>query len=238
MKKSELVKQIIETERKESTTVWDNKGRIYTFLNPVSYLKARKHRDLFREFDGVFADGSLLVFAIRFFYGKRVTRKSFDTTSIASLVFSYAQKQNKTVYIVASRQDQVEKAVAKISRHYEGIRIVGYRSGYFNSENEQNQEAAHIAKLNPDILIVGMGIIIQEEFVLKTREKGYQGVSFTCGGYISQISDGLINYYPKLINKTNTRFLYRMYEEPHTRKRYLKAGLVFPILFFKERLFG
>ena len=47
-----------------------------------------------------------------------------------------------------------------------------------------------------------------------------------------------INYYPKWIDKYNLRFLYRMYKEPHTRMRYLKAGIIFPLRFVWERLTG
>ena len=32
---------------------------IYTFLNPVSYLLARKNLSLFNQFDGIFADGTI-----------------------------------------------------------------------------------------------------------------------------------------------------------------------------------
>ena len=45
-------------------------------------------------------------------------------------------------------------------------------------------------------------------------------------------------YYPDIINRMNLRFLYRMYKEPHTRKRYAIAGLVFPVRFVWERFFG
>ena len=34
------------------------------------------------------------------------------------------------------------------------------------------------------------------------------------------------------------RFVYRMWKEPHTRKRYLMAGLLFPTKFIAERIFG
>ena len=61
--------------------------------------------------DGIFADGGLLVKAIKLVYGKQVTRRSFDMTSMAPELFSYAEENGKTIYIVASKQEQVEKAV-------------------------------------------------------------------------------------------------------------------------------
>lgn len=214
------------------------KGSIYTFLNPVSYLDALKNKDLFSQFDGIFADGSLLVAAIKMLYGKQVTRKSFDMTSVAPQLFEYAQQNQQSIYIVASKQEQVEKAVNIYKERYPNINIIGYRNGYFTNEEEIDEEAKHIVGMNPDFLIVGMGAIAQERFLLKVKETGFKGIGFTCGGFIHQTASNMIDYYPAWIDRMNLRFLYRMYKEPHTRKRYIKAGLFFPVRFIWERFFG
>ena len=213
---------------------------IYSFLNPVSYLDALKNKELFIQMDGLFADGSLLVAAIKLLYGVNVMRRSFDMTSIAPIIFNYAVENGKSIYIVASKQEQVEKTVTIIHERYKGINIVGYRNGYFANEEEKDSEANHITELNPDFLIVGMGVIMQEEFLVKVKKNGFQGIGFTCGGFIHQTAelDDKIDYYPLWIDRMNLRFLYRMYKEPHTRKRYLEAGFVFPIRFVWERFFG
>ena len=78
-----LVTYILQTEKWTFPELFETKNRIYTFLNPVSYLIALENKSLFEQFDGIFADGSLLVSAIRLVYGKRVTRRSFDMTSLA-----------------------------------------------------------------------------------------------------------------------------------------------------------
>ena len=215
-----------------------SKGRIYTFLNPVSYLEAEKNEDLFSSFDGIFIDGSILAKAIWLLYGKRVSRRSFDMTSIGAEIFDYATKERKGIYIVSSEQNNVELAVNHIKERFNGIQIIGYRNGYFKNEEEKNLEIQKIISENPDYLIVGMGVVKQEEFLLKAKEAGYQGIGFTCGGFISQIAQNNIDYYPAWVDRMNVRFLYRMYKEPHTRKRYLKAGVLFPIVFVKERFFG
>ena len=230
--------KIINTETDIINCALNNQGSIYTFLNPVSYLEAMRHKDMFMQFDGIYADGSILVKAIRILYGRKVTRKSFDTTSLAADVFDYATKEGKSIYIVSSEQNSVEKAVNHIKERFNGIQVIGYRNGFFKNEEEKDLEIRKIISLNPDYLIVGMGVIKQEEFLLRAKELGYLGIGFTCGGFISQIAENNIDYYPAWIDRMNLRFLYRMYKEPHTRKRYFKAGILFPIVFIKERLFG
>lgn len=230
--------KIINSETDIINCALNNQGSIYTFLNPVSYLEAMRHKDMFMQFDGIYADGSILVKAIRILYGRKVTRKSFDTTSIAADVFDYATKEGKSIYIVSSEQNSVEKAVNHIKERFNGIQVIGYRNGFFKNEEEKDLEIRKIISLNPDYLIVGMGVIKQEEFLLRAKEAGYQGIGFTCGGFISQIAQNNIDYYPAWVDRMNVRFLYRMYKEPHTRKRYLKAGILFPIVFVKEKFFG
>lgn len=236
--KSILVKRILETEKNAMNNIFSTPKRIYTFLNPVSYITAIEHKDLFGRFDGIFADGSILVDAIELLYGKHVTRRSFDMTSLAPELLLYAEANGKTVYVVASRQEQVEKAVEIFHNSYPRLLFAGYRNGYFSSEAEKDEEARHIVSVNPDFLIVGMGALVQEQFLLKVKEAGYKGIGFTCGGFIHQTSKNEIDYYPAWVDRTNLRFVYRMYKEPHTRKRYLQAALLFPARFIWERFFG
>ena len=79
---------------------------------------------------------------------------------------------------------------------------------------------------------------MQEKFLLKVKNAGYLGIGFTCGGFIHQTSRNEIDYYPTWVDKTNLRFVYRMWKEPHTRKRYVTAGLLFPVRFIAEKIFG
>jgi len=230
-----LIDKILSLRDESIEDILSQQERIYTFLNPVSYLDALNYKNLFEKFDGIFADGMMLVRAIEMLYLMPVSRRSFDMTSLAPQLFRFAQKKSKTIYIVASKQEQVEKGVEILLQRYHGLKIIGYRNGYFVDEAEKDVEAQHIVEMNPDFLIVGMGIVKQEEFLLKVKNTGFKGIGFTCGGFIHQLAMNEIDYYPIWIDKYNLRFLYRMYKEPHTRKRYLKAGIVFPIRFIWER---
>lgn len=234
---STLVKNIVSTETNNLKLLFTQKGKIYTFLNPVSYLTALDNKKLFEQFDGIFADGSILVAAIKTLYGKTVTRRSFDMTSLAPKLLSYAEKEQKSIYIVASQQDQVEKAMKIFKERYPNLIVAGYRNGYFDSEKDMDTEAEKITQINPDFLIVGMGVLMQEKFLLLTKNHGFQGIGFTCGGFIHQTSKNEIDYYPSWADKLNLRFVYRMYKEKHTRKRYIQAALLFPARALSLRMY-
>lgn len=229
-----LVKKIIKTESIDLDSLFSKNG-IYSFLNPVSYLEALKNKDLFLSLDGLFSDGSILVFFINLFYFRHITRRSFDMTSLAAETFKFAVENNKSIYFIGSRQEQVESAVRIFKSNYPQLNVIGYRNGYLKSEDEQLAEAKHICDLKPDFLIVGLGIVRQEIFLLLVKKLGFKGIGFTCGGFLHQTAENKINYYPKWVDNYNVRFLYRMIVEKHTRKRYLKAAFVFPVKFIKER---
>lgn len=231
-----LASLIIRTERLSGgQDVFAQKGRVYTFLNPVSYLTALDNKDLFGQMDGIFADGSLLVKAVRLVYGVKVTRRSFDMTSMAPELFDFAEREGKSVYIVASKQEQVERAVEIFRERYPRLIVSGARNGYFASEEELVSEARRIVKISPDFLIVGMGALAQERFLLRVRQQGFAGTGFTCGGFIHQTSMNEIDYYPAWVDRMNLRFLYRMAKEKHTRTRYFKAAFLFPVRFMWEK---
>ena len=52
-----LLNKIIQTDKLLFLHLVTQKNRIYTFLNPVSYLIALENKSLFEQFDGIFADG-------------------------------------------------------------------------------------------------------------------------------------------------------------------------------------
>lgn len=234
MSTSVLVKKIIETNPC-CMEMFENKGKIYTFLNPVSYLEALKNKDLYTGFDGILVDGKFLAVAIRLFYRQRVKRLSFDMTSLAPELFAYSEIHNKTIYIVAGKQDELDCTVATFAEHYPRLNFVGTRNGYFDDNQAVESEIQKIISINPDFVICGMGALKQELFLMRLKKTGYKGIAFTCGGFISQTSkQNDIVYYPKFFDILDLRFVYRMIKEKHTRKRYLQAFFWFPICFMKE----
>ena len=53
--KSIIVNKILSTERSSVHQIFETKGKVYTYLNPVSYLTALDNKELFRRLDGLFA---------------------------------------------------------------------------------------------------------------------------------------------------------------------------------------
>ncbi|SIR42461.1 WecB/TagA/CpsF family glycosyltransferase [Pontibacter lucknowensis] len=188
-----------------------------TFINPVSYLIARDQRHLYQQFDYLLADGWLFVAALRF-AGIPAKRFSFDMTSMAFSVFNDAISNNKSIYFIGAKQAEIERFIKMIQQHFPKLNILGYRDGYFSDNAERDETLECIKILAPDIVVAGLGVPLQEKFLVDLYHKGWSGQGYTCGGFIHQTIDRL-NYYPDWINKFNLRMPYRFIKEPHFRKR-------------------
>ena len=203
-------------------------GKLYSFINPYSYLILRRENSL-NNIDFLFVDGGLLSSMLTFSLGMKIPRVSFDMTSLAPRVFSNAELLGGTIYLVGSKNDEIKRAVINIKNSYPNLNIIGYRNGYFLGDEYVN-ELDKISLINPNILIVGMGAPIQEKFLIDCRNRGWTGTGFTCGGFFHQTAKA-IQYYPEWIDRFNLRWLYRIYDEPKLLRRYLIDYSKFLVVF-------
>ncbi|MEC7998984.1 MAG: WecB/TagA/CpsF family glycosyltransferase, partial [Bacteroidota bacterium] len=102
---------------------------------------------------------------------------------------------------------------------YPDLNIIGSRDGYFKDDEELMLHIKEIIKLNPEVIIVGMGSPLQENYLIKLKGAGWSGRGFSCGGFLHQSFQNT-DYYPNWVNKLNIRWLYRICNEPKLIKRY------------------
>ncbi|MCA4960460.1 WecB/TagA/CpsF family glycosyltransferase [Pseudomonas sp. Y24-6] len=167
-----------------------------------------------------FCDGMLMSGFMSRVTGQPVQRVSFDFTSIADPVLRDAEQQHLRVYIVGATQSELEAFIAKLRVRYPQLIIAGAHNGYFNQAQAKNLHA-DIRTTGANLLLVGLGAGLQESFMIDAMNAGFDGVAFTCGGFIRQEATASESYYPAKINRLHLRAFYRMYREPHTIKRYL-----------------
>ncbi|MDE7412811.1 MAG: WecB/TagA/CpsF family glycosyltransferase [Muribaculaceae bacterium] len=235
MNNKDFVDAIVRSAQRYPDATFSEKGRIHTCVNPYSYHLVRNNSDLYNDMDGLFVDGILMVKFIGWFWGHKIPRLSFDMTGMAPDLFNRLNQNDETIFFVGARQEEIEETVKQIRSNYPGMNIIGFRNGYFQTEEERHDTIQQILQTNPDFTIIGMGMALQENFALDLKKAGYQGIAFTCGGFLHQTSKG-INYYPEWINKYNLRAFYRLYKERGLFKRLYYILLEFPILFTLDSL--
>lgn len=215
------------------------KKGIHTFLNPFSYIKLRSRVDIIEDFDFIHVDGFSLVVLYNILFKKNIKRYSFDMTSVAPTLFELAIKEELSLCIIGSDKESVGKFQKVILSSYPDLKISFLRNGYFASEDEKRSVQEYVIDSGFDIVIVGMGAVLQDEFLVSLKLMGFKGYGYTCGGFIHQTALGKIDYYPKFINKFNLRWLYRIFSEPKLAGRYFydypKAILQILIDFYRYK---
>jgi exopolysaccharide biosynthesis WecB/TagA/CpsF family protein len=209
----------------KSITSFDprNKGMV-TFLNPHSYTLAFKNAHLFEKFDVIAPDGIFVVFVLNLLKAAsfRIKRFSCDMTSIVPYIFNIAIENNLKIFFLGADPVSIKQTMEVFRSSFPALQISGYKNGYFSSDWERQEVINSIVELNPPIVLIGMGSILQETMAIDLREAGYQGAVYTCGGFLHQTKNE-IEFYPKFINQLNLRFFYRIYKENGFLKRSIKT---------------
>lgn len=150
----------------------------------------------------------------------------------------YISKQSSTtsVFLLGSKQEVVEKAAINFIRKWPNLSLTGYHHGYFD-DPEKIMEI--IKDKRPQLLIVGMGVPLQELFIDKNwKQLKDSGVRIAiAGGAILDFISGSIPRAPQFIRNIKCEWTFRLLIEPRRlARRYLIEGFSFFKLVFKEWL--
>lgn len=209
----------------------ENEGKLITFLNPYYIELLRNNPNLYQKFDYICSDGMIPIILNRIWKHPKSFRISFDMTSLAKKLFERIEQTKESVYFIGSKQTDIDMFVQNIQKQYSQINIIGYNHGYIKNKIEKT--ADKIISSNPDIIIIGMGAPMQDEFAILLHNRGFKGTIYTCGGFFHQTTKK-INYYPTWINKLNLRTPYRLVKEPYVLKRVIRY---YPPFLFRYSLF-
>ena len=134
-------------------------------------------------------------------------------------VIEHYLPQQKSFYFVGATQQVIEAVVDKLRTEYPGIRIAGYRNGFFHNDDEVEALIDDIASQRPDVVFVAMGSPRQEllmEQMSKRHPAWYQGL----GGSFDVYS-GRVERAPRWWLDHNLEFAYRLLRQPSRFRRQL-----------------
>lgn len=180
-------------------------------------------RTLLLAADQIHADGMPMVLLSRFF-SRKALKERVATTDLVHNVAAQAEKSGISFYFLGGTPEVNRKAVARIQEAYPKLVFAGARDGYFKAE----QEAAIVADIvaaKPDILWIGLGVPLEQQFVARNIEKlAGIGVIKTSGGLFDFLS-GKNSRAPAWMQNMGLEWLYRTILEPRRLlSRYLKTN--------------
>lgn len=178
----------------------------------------------------VVADGIALVKTSKKFH---MNCNKITGVDITYRLLDIANKRKKKLYLFGSTIEVINKTVEVIYKKYPNIKIVGFQDGYVE---DKGQVFDKIAKLEPDIVLVALGIPAQENLIYQNLDKFKKGIFVGVGGTFDVLS-GVKKRAPQLFQKLNLEWLYRIVTEPKRWKRFYRNNIkfVFKIYFTKKK---
>lgn len=142
---------------------------------------------------------------------------------IANKLLELGNELNKTIYLFGAKQEVIDSMQNVIMYNYPNLRVVGSENGYVKDKDKVFVE---ISKLNPDIVLVALGIPMQEKLIYKHLSEFKKGIFVGVGGSFDVMS-GHKKRAPKIFIKLNLEWLYRIICEPQRLKRFYDSNIKF-----------
>lgn len=117
-------------------------------------------------------------------------------------------EQDKTFYFFGGKPGVAETAAQKMLQ--KGVKVVGTHHGYFDDDTEIIND---INEKNPDVLLVCLGMGKQEKWMWENRYRLNTRIMVGAGGTLDVLA-GNVKRAPKIFQKLNLEWLYRVIKQP------------------------
>lgn len=144
---------------------------------------------------------------------------------LADHLLKIANDNNYKVALLGAKEEVIEALKKKILTDYPKIDLVKCENGYIEDKDAFFDE---IKGLTPDVVMVGLGIPLQEKLIYRHLDNFDKGVFIGVGGSFDVLS-GTKKRAPKIFQKLNLEWLYRILREPKRIKRFYNNNVKFLI---------
>jgi N-acetylglucosaminyldiphosphoundecaprenol N-acetyl-beta-D-mannosaminyltransferase len=181
----------------------------------------------------VFCDGAGVMLAARIL-GRRIPAR-ITYADWAWQLADFAAARNFSLYFLGARPGVARAAARRLKERYPDLEITGVHHGYFDrSENEAVVEEINAAA--PDILLVGLGMPLQEYWLMENRHRLDAGLALTGGAVFDYVS-GRLRRGPRFLIGSGFEWLARLLVEPRRLwRRYLLGNPLFLLRVVRQRL--
>ena len=138
---------------------------------------------------------------------------------LGETILSMANEMKLRVFLLGGKVEEAQKAAENIRCKYPELTVCGTHHGYFDKENDNNDEViAKIKEASPDILFVCFGFPTQELWISQNHT-AIPSLKLCAGlGGSIDVWAGDIRRAPKLIRAMSLEWLWRMMLQPKRTK--------------------
>ncbi len=194
-------------------------------------------RDFLNGAEVVFCDGAGVMLAARIL-GRRIPQRITYADWIWQLA-DLASSRGFSLYLLGARPGVAQEAAMRLRGRYPDLEVVGVRHGYFDHSAGSAENEAVVEEINasaPDILLVGLGMPLQERWLMENINNLDAGVALT-GGAVFDYLSGRLPRGPRFLIEGGFEWLVRLLVEPRRLwRRYLLGNPLFLLRVLRQRL--
>lgn len=219
--------RLIEMERQ--ALVFDINIHGYMFAWRLPWMAS-----LYNRADVNYVDGAGVVLGARLLGQKlppRITMADFGWVAAAHLA-----KRNHTLYLLGNPPGVAARAAEALVAKTPALSVLGTQHGFFCKEGPENDAVINaINRCAPDVLMVGMGMPLEQRWVLDNHQQIQAKVIWTVGAAFQYWAEA-IRRCPRWMGDCGLEWLFRLLLEPkRMTRRYLWGNTVFLIKVMKEK---
>ena len=202
--------------------------------NPETYMLSRKDSEisdmLYNKNNLIVPDGISIVKTSNLL-GYNI-KERITGVDLAEHLLTLANENKYKVYLFGASEDVMDKLTNAISTKYPNINLVGGTNGYIK---DKDGVMNYIKTTNPDIVMLALGIPLQEKLINKHINDFKKGIFIGVGGSFDVLS-GTKKRAPRIFIKLNLEWLYRIASEPKRITRFIKHNIKYLIVILKEKI--
>jgi N-acetylglucosaminyldiphosphoundecaprenol N-acetyl-beta-D-mannosaminyltransferase len=150
-------------------------------------------------------------------------------------VFLLAQERGFRIFLLGGTEEIVTKASRAMTMRYPRVQLSGHHHGFLSSEDSE-RVVALINQSKADILIVGMGMPLQEEWIVEHFDRLGVRVALNAGSCFDYLA-GTKRRCPRWMGEHGLEWSFRLMQEPgRLWKRYLLGNPLFLVRILRERV--
>lgn len=210
----DIVKTNIQNKNQGVVVTANPEIMMYSDRNPI--IK----NDLMASDTLITADGIGIVFAYKRLLGKSITR--ITGVDLVEELIEFSAVYKKRLLIYGSKEEVLLKLESKLKSEGKDfpLKLI---NGYERTEDDVAEE---INRFSPDIVLVCLGVPVQEETIFRLKKRT-DGITYVgCGGSIDVIS-GSVKRAPDFVVKLNLEWAYRIIKQPKRLIRFVNNQIVF-----------
>lgn len=194
-------------------------------------------RTFFNSAPVVFCDGAGVVLGARILGGRLPERITY--ADWAWQLADFAEGEGLSLFFLGGRPGVAKRASSLLRERYPNLKVAGALHGYFDQAVGSPENEVVLKEINaarPEILLVGLGMPLQERWLMRNWERIDAHVALTGGAVFDYVS-GELKRGPRLLTDNGFEWLARLVIEPKRLwRRYVIGNPLFLARVLKQRL--